>query len=77
MRAVGEYEGNVLMSLVMADEGLFSADELQLMAAVCDKLGGRSSRQVLDLSHREKGWLDCHNSHGMIPFEAAFALKGM
>lgn len=77
VRAVGEYEGNVLKASAKADETLFAEDELQIMAQVCEKLGKCSSRQVSDLSHKEKAWLDCHDEHRMIPFEGAFALKGM
>lgn len=77
VRAVGEYEGNVLKASARADETLFDEDELQIMAQVCERLGKCSSRQVSELSHQEKAWLECHDEHRMIPFEDAFALKGM
>ena len=77
VRAVGEYEGNVLTASAKADETLFAEEELQIIVHVCEKLGMCSSRQVSELSHQEKAWLDCHDEHRMIPFEDAFALKGM
>lgn len=77
MRAVGECEGIVLTASVRADESLFSQEELQLMTSVCEKLGKCSSSQMSELSHQEKGWIDCRVGHKMIPFENAFVLKGV
>ena len=77
VRAVGEFEGNVLTAKEKADERLFTEEELQMMATVCERLGKYSSRQVSELSHQEKGWIGCHDEHRMIPFEDAFALKGV
>lgn len=73
--AVGEYEGHVLTSETKADLSLFGQDEVKLMTLVCERLGQCSSRQISEMSHREKAWLDCHESHMIIPFEHAFALK--
>lgn len=77
LRAVGEYEGNVLTSSAKADESLFSEAELQIMAFVCEKLGKFTSRQVSELSHLEKAWIENHKAHKMIPFAAAFELRMM
>lgn len=75
--AVGEHEGNVLTSSAKADESLFSEKELQIMAFVCDKLGKCTSRQVSEMSHQEKGWIENHDEHRMIPYSDAFALRMM
>ena len=74
-RAVGDFEGNVLTADVKADKSVFSAEELELMERVCRELGGCSSRMLSDMSHQEKGWIENHQQHAMIPFEDAFALN--
>ncbi|MCP5545169.1 MAG: SocA family protein [Akkermansiaceae bacterium] len=39
-----------------ADLGAFSADELQLVESVCKDHGGKSAKELSDLSHREPAW---------------------
>lgn len=77
VRAIGEHEGQMLIASKKTDESMFSAEELMLMRSVCDKLGKCSSRQVSELSHQEKAWIDCHDTHQMIPYDDAFMLKAM
>jgi len=75
--SVGDFEGNVLVARAKADVSLFSEEELGVMERVCSSLGGCSSRRLSELSHQEQGWIDNHLSHGLIPFEDAFSLRGV
>lgn len=76
-RSVGDYEGNMLMANSTCDTSLFSKDELNVMELVCESLGKCSSRQLSDLSHQELAWIERHQSHMAIPYDYAFALKGL
>lgn len=76
-RAVGDFEGSVMIALSKPDVSLFSDEELQVLDCVCKTLGACSSRQVSELSHQEKGWIDCHEHHQLIPYSDAFSLKGL
>lgn len=76
-RLIGDFEGNVLTSSENPDETLFTPDELAVLDAVCTRFGSMSSREISALSHKEKAWLDCHESHSRIPFTDAFELKAM
>ncbi|MCQ2146957.1 MAG: DUF4065 domain-containing protein [Bacteroidales bacterium] len=76
-RSVGDYEGCVMVCSDKADESVFSSEELLVMEHVCQILGTYSSRQLSDLSHKEKGWIEHHKSHQLIPYVDAFTLKGI
>lgn len=76
-RAVGDFEGSVMIALSKPDVSLFSDEELLVLDCVCKTLGACSSRQVSELSHQEKGWIDCHEHHQLIPYSDAFSLKGL
>lgn len=77
VREIGEYEGQVLVATKKTDESMFTEEELMLMKRVCDELGNCSSRQISELSHQEKGWIECHGTHQIIPYDNAFMLKGL
>jgi len=78
-RVVGNYEGNLLVadSTVSCDMSVFNDDEIEILDRVCSALGGRTSRELSDLSHQESGWMDYYPKHGTIPFSEAFALRGI
>lgn len=75
--AVGDFEGVMLKADARCDESLFCEEELQMLERVCSMFGGCSSRVLSDISHQEKAWIENHEQHRMIPFEDAFALRGI
>lgn len=76
-RIIGNYEGNVLSSSAEADSSIFSPDEREIMDCVCARFCTMSSREISEVSHKEKAWLECIGSHSRIPFTDAFALKAV
>lgn len=77
IRVVGSYEGSVLTASKAADKSCFSAEEIQIMDLVCSRFRNMSSRDISEISHMEKAWIDCHEEHCRIPFSDAFALNAL
>ncbi len=75
IRIIGNYEGNVLTASSQVDKSLFSADEFEILDLVCSRFCNMSCHDISKISHKEKGWLDCHETHSSIPFSDAFELK--
>jgi putative zinc finger/helix-turn-helix YgiT family protein len=49
---------------------VFSSEEIAMMQLVAERLGGKTSRRLKDLSHRERAWVDTPKGE-MIPYELA------
>jgi putative zinc finger/helix-turn-helix YgiT family protein len=62
--------GTVLESLREPDLSLFDAEELATLRRVEAELGGDTSRQLSDRSHRERAWTETPTRE-MIPYEMA------
>lgn len=74
-RAIGSYEGSVLVADAKADMSQFSQDEVAILDHVCKRLGQYSSCEVSELSHQEQGWIHSQEQHSIIPYEYAFKLQ--
>lgn len=48
--------------------------ELSTLAAVSARIGPLKTQQVVDLSHKEKAWLDNVAGHALIDYSFAFEL---
>lgn len=59
------------------DKSFFTQEELDILDSVCSRFHDMSSRDISEISHKEKAWIDCHDKHSRIPFSDAFALKAI
>jgi len=75
LKQAGDFAGSVLVPLGTSDKSMFSKAELQIVDTVCNHFAISTSRELSRLSHEEPAWIDYHESHAQIPFEAAFSLK--
>ncbi len=60
------------------DSSLFTESELQTMQQVLDAFSDTRTRQIIELSHDEKGWQENHEERALISYQQfAFLLKGV
>ena len=77
LRIIGDFEGSVLVSDSKADMTLFSDMEKNVMKTICEKFGRCTSREISQISHNERAWIDNHTNHEAISFKDSFALKAV
>jgi len=59
------------------DEGLFSESELEVMQYVSEKFKGKTTKQIVELSHEEPAWRANIGDYNRISFEYGFELKNI
>jgi putative zinc finger/helix-turn-helix YgiT family protein len=62
--------GEVYISNISPDLSIFSPSELRVLASVMEKFKDSNAKQISDISHREKGYLETENAH-LIPYSYA------
>lgn len=56
---------------------LFSKEEIQVLKSIIEKFKEKSSWDIVDLSHKEKCWIDLHLEKGIVSYQqCAFSLEG-
>lgn len=71
------FEGVILRGETRSDVSVFTESELDVLNRVCDKLGKLSSGEISKLSHQEDAWINFHEGHHPINFDAAFSLRAL
>lgn len=62
----------------LAEEDLpFSEAELDSLHKVSARFKGKTTREIVDISHREPAWMDNADERGRISFEYSFDLKNI
>jgi DNA-binding transcriptional regulator YiaG/uncharacterized phage-associated protein len=59
------------------DETLFTEEEIKTIDEVIKKLGKKNSREIIDLSHEETGWIKNNSEKRIIEYDFAFDLKAL
>lgn len=59
------------------DRTLFSDQELATIDEVIKTLGKLKRPELVETSHKERGWLDNHETKGLIEYDYAFDLKAL
>ena len=67
IRQCGDFEGSVLVANGEVDTSVLSIKELDVIDKVCHALGNMSSRELTQLSHQERGWIENEGKHDRIP----------
>jgi DNA-binding transcriptional regulator YiaG/uncharacterized phage-associated protein len=57
------------------DKSLFSESELLIMDFVCEKFRSMQTKEIINISHEERGWLDNQKEKRKISYDYAFDLK--
>lgn len=75
----GEYVGEKFLTgdKMEMKLNLFSATELELMEKVSIRFRGLTTRQIVEMSHEEKAWLENAGDKNRISFEYGFNLKNL
>lgn len=70
------YVGEALKTKINFSTELFIKSELKVLEEVANKLATKTSTEVVELSHKEKGWIENENKHAMISYQKyAFELS--
>lgn len=56
-------------------QDLFSPEEWTTLHEVADRFGSHSARSISERSHREKGWIENHETRNLISYKYAFDLR--
>jgi putative zinc finger/helix-turn-helix YgiT family protein len=59
------------------DATLFEENELHTLEIVAKELKNKKTKELIELSHKEKGWKENEKKHGIISYDYAFDLKGI
>ncbi|HEV2479545.1 MAG TPA: type II TA system antitoxin MqsA family protein [Puia sp.] len=55
----------------------FSKTELHVLHKISERFKGKTTRQIIDISHKEPAWMDNADERGRISFEYGFDLKNI
>ena len=69
-----DWSGEVLVAQRPADLGVFTGSETAVMRTVAERLGGKTSRVLSELSHAEAAWTET-TSGARIPYALARRLN--
>lgn len=62
---------------VVEEDLPFSATELRVLHKVSGRFKGKTTREIVDISHEEPAWMDNADECGRISYEYGFALKNI
>jgi uncharacterized phage-associated protein len=77
LRQVGDFVGSVLIASEESDATLITDAEQKVLDSICNRFGTKTSREISQLSHEEKAWIDHRENHERIPFDEAFYIKAI
>ncbi len=69
------YEGEKFFPLKEFNKDVFTESELQTLHAVSSFLKNKTTKQIVDLSHEENGWIENEKSCALIDYKYAIDLK--
>ena len=70
----GSHEATILRASAKADTSVFNSLELATLEEINQRLGGLSTAEIVDLSHREAAWLNHYPNKGIIPYSDAYQI---
>jgi putative zinc finger/helix-turn-helix YgiT family protein len=59
------------------EDGVFSETELEMMQYVSQKFNGKTTKQIVEISHEEPAWRENIGDYNRISFEYGFELKNI
>jgi hypothetical protein len=72
------YIGEALKANIDFDKELFLESEIKTLNVVLNKLANKTSSEIVEISHREKGWIENESQHKIISYQKyAFDLNGL
>lgn len=67
--------GIMLQSATEPDLRIFSNSELEILKEVCEYFRNYSAGEISEMSHKEKGWIECFKEKKLIPYSYAFDMS--
>lgn len=69
------HESTILSAENGADLSVFNERELATLREIENRLSPLSTKEIIDLSHRESAWLEHYPEKGIIPFSDAYRIS--
>ncbi len=66
-----------LVSEAKCDESKFTPEQLDVLNTVCNTFGKMTSKQISEISHKEKAWTENVEAKAQIDYKYAFELMGV
>ena len=57
------------------DKELFTESELQILKSVAERFKNTSTNEIIEISHKEKAWIDNHAERKLIDYKYSFELN--
>lgn len=67
--------GTILTTTAPPEPGIFTPEETEILESVYNRFKDLNAGEISQLSHNEKGWIACHETHSLIPYSYAFELS--
>lgn len=77
LQQYGDFVGNILRPKASFDKTALDESDVAIIDLVCSALGGKTSREISQISHGEDAWLNNQAGHNRISFSDAFALRAI
>ena len=74
---VGEQFTTAGNDALIADDNMFTPEELATLEKVAMRFKGKSTKEIVDISHQEEAWRDNVDDFGHISYEYGFGLKNI
>jgi len=71
----GNHESTILSAEAAADLSVFTDNELATLHEINEKLSPFSTKEIVELSHKESAWLQHYPDMGIIPFSDAYGIS--
>lgn len=71
----GGMSGQLLVATGEPDMDVFSDIEKEVLSEICERFRDASAGEISEISHKEKGWIECNGSRQPIPYSYAFDIK--
>ena len=68
-------EVTLLRAADKANLGVFNATERQVIEQVQEKLAPLSTAEIIELSHKEEGWISAYPQKAIIPYSEAYSIE--
>lgn len=77
MTEFGYTERFILSAGQKADLSFFSEKEIISMEKVYEQLKGKTTVEIVELSHAEEAWAQYKSTQSLIPYQSAYSIKGV
>ncbi len=69
-----DFNGEQFLGKIDFQKKLFTEEEIDVLQQVAEKFAESNNQQIIKISHLEKAWIECEQTHSLIDYRYAFDL---